>query len=235
MAPVVMYVGQPLSLGRMAEGSDRVERCVSVNPYPSAEWPKARTVSSDVSTYCCRDSVTFSTPKMGTKGWGAQRTGYPFGPASEIPHLSGVLLLRPLIDQRSPTVPPSCPTLSSLPSFPSFPCSPSLRCRGPVPEPSHDRVRQGSSGFVGEGANTLGRYEGVGSFAALVSREVEFLGDCRVRMHKESKTFALPPANDAGNDSWEFSSLRPLLQSWNLNNLPWVIMPGCVSSVFPAL
>ena len=97
------------------------------------------------------------------------------------------------------------------------------------------RVRQGSSGFVGEGANTLGRYEGVGSFAALVSREVEFLGDCRVRMHKESKTFALPPASDAGNDSWESSSLRPLLQSWNLNNLPWVIMPGCVSSVFPAL
>ena len=97
------------------------------------------------------------------------------------------------------------------------------------------RVRQGSSGFVGEGANTLGRYEGVGSFAALVPREVEFLGDCRVRMHKEIKTFALPPANDAGNDSWESSSLRPLLQSWNLNNLPWVIMPGCVSSVFPAL
>ncbi len=148
MAPVVMCVGQPLSLGRMAEGSDRVERCVSVNPYPSAEWPKARTVSSCVSTYCCRDSVTFSTPKMGTEGWDAQRTGYPFGPASEMPHLSGVLLLRPLIDQRSPTVPPSCPTLSSLPSFPSFPCSPSLRCRGPVPEPSHDRVRQGSSGFV---------------------------------------------------------------------------------------
>ncbi len=122
--------------------------CVSVNPYPSAKWPKARTVSSYVSTYCCRDSVTSSTPKMGTEGWDAQRTGYPFGPASEMPHLSGVLLLRPLIDQRSPTVPPSCPTLSSLPSFPSFPCSPSLRCRGPVPEPSHDRVRQGSSGFV---------------------------------------------------------------------------------------
>ena len=138
----------PYPSAEWPEGSDRVERCVSVNPYPSAEWPKARTVSSYVSTYCCRDSVTFSTPKMGTEGWDAQRTGYPFGPASEMPHLSGVLLLRPLIDQRSPTVPPSCPTLSSLPSFPSFPCSPSLRCRGPVPEPSHDRVRQGSSGFV---------------------------------------------------------------------------------------
>jgi hypothetical protein len=151
MAPVVMCVGQPLSLGRMAEGSDRVERCVSVNPYPSAEWPKARTVSSDVSTYCCRDSVTFSTPKMGTKGWDAQRTGYPFGPASEMPHLSGVLLLRPLINQRSPTVPPSCPTLSSLPSLPSFPCvidamrRPGSRAKAQHGSLGCDRVRQGAS------------------------------------------------------------------------------------------